>query len=80
VTTCRACDRRDAAAPSGRPTEPGDPPVRPVDAGAALILRVWRDDGLRARLLAVDPPQRTVATAQGVDEICDAVRAWLSNL
>jgi hypothetical protein len=48
---------------------------------AALLLRVWLEEGkVRCRLLGVsdasDPPA-TVAVAQGVDEICDAVRSWL---
>jgi hypothetical protein len=78
MTTCRVC------------TELGGPRETPVTSaagheespseGAALLLRVWRDGDLRARLLGVDPPYRTVATAQGIDGICDAVRAWLSRL
>jgi hypothetical protein len=68
MTTCRVCEARDAAG------------AAPDVAAAALLLRVWHDDGLRARLLGVDPPHRTVATAAGVDGICDAVREWLNRL
>jgi len=50
-------------------------------AGAVLLVRAWREgDVVRARLLAVGPAQRTVATAQGADAVCDAVRAWLGRL
>jgi hypothetical protein len=68
VTTCRAC------APDGDVTDAGT-------TGAALLVRAWRDgDVVRARLLAVEPPHRTVATAEGADAVCDAVRTWLSRL
>jgi len=71
MTTCPVCVRRDAARP---------PDVVTPAGGGALLLRVWNEDGLRARLLGVDAPYRTVATAQGADEICAAVRAWLGRL
>ena len=71
MTTCLVCARRDAA---------GSPDVASRAGSAALLLRVWYEDGLRARLLGVDAPYRTVATAQGADEICDAVRAWLARV
>jgi hypothetical protein len=74
VTTCRVCapePRRAAAGPPGADT----------GVGAALLVRAWRDgDVVRARLLAVEPSHRTVATAQGTDAICAAVHAWLSRL
>jgi hypothetical protein len=70
VTTCPVCARREAAGRRGTGTPGRD---------RALLLRVWYDDGPRARLIGVDPPYRTVATAHGTDAICDAVRAWLSH-
>jgi hypothetical protein len=72
MTTCRVCalDRAGAG-----------PRAAAGGAGAALVVRAWREGGvLRARLLAVEPPHRTVATAQGTDAVCDAVRAWLGRL
>ena len=68
MTTCRACVGRAGAEPAA------DPAV-----GTALLLRVWREGDLRARLIGVDGGHRTVATAQGIDAICDAVRAWLTR-
>jgi hypothetical protein len=73
VTTCRVCALDRDLTGAGPRTGGG--------AGAALLVRAWREGGvLRARLLAVEPPHRTVATAQGADDVCDAVRAWLSRL
>lgn len=50
---------------------------------AALLLRVWFEEGgaqPRARLLtATGSDPQTVATAQGVDDICTAVRTWLTR-
>lgn len=73
MTTCRVCALdRDSA---------GTGPRAAGSAGAALVVRAWREGGvLRARLLAVEPPHRTVATTQGTDAVCDAVRAWLDRL
>jgi hypothetical protein len=79
MTMCLACRR-------GRPRAPGETfglglgSSRAPDATAALLIRVWEDDGLRARLMGVRDPSAAPtpwATAHGVDGICDAVRAWL---
>ena len=70
MTTCPVCVRRDAAGPRDTGT-----PAR----GGALLLRVWYDDGPSARLIGVDPPYRTDATAHGADAICDAVWTWLTR-
>ncbi|MFD7702785.1 hypothetical protein [Streptomyces caelestis] len=63
----------------------------PADAGieddqdepiATLIVRVWvRSDGLLcSRLIEVTHGQpRTWATAEGVDAVCAALRAWLDT-
>jgi len=74
MTTCRVC-----AAIDGEPALQPDPRAAGT-GGAALLLRVWHEDDVRARLIGVDPPYRTVATAQGIDGVCDAVRAWLTRL
>ena len=71
--------RRDGSGPRTRSCRRR--PTAGHGVGAALLLRVWRDgDVVRARLLGVEPPHRTVATAQGTDAICAAVRAWLCAL
>jgi hypothetical protein len=72
---CPVCAARESST-GGATTATGAAASR----GAALLLRVWDDDGEpRARLIGVDPPYRTVATAHGVDAICDAVRAWIAR-
>jgi hypothetical protein len=71
MTLCRTCTERRAA------PDPGG-----SDPGRVLLLRVWRDPSPRARLLTVREGQgapTTVAVADGVDDICDAVRTWLLN-
>lgn len=83
MTTCRVCALREAHDGTGSANTLPEQRYRAAPApqdGAALLLRVWREDDLRARLLGVDEPYRTVATASGIDAICDAVRAWLQRL
>jgi hypothetical protein len=66
--------------PSGEPSgmSPGVPP------GAALMVRVWFDEGdLRVRLTATDDlesPARTLGVAGDVDDACDLVRTWLTTV
>ena len=81
MSTCHACNR-DAAPATGVPsTGEGSHPLQQSWRDAALLLRVWQEDGgIRARLLGVGPQRRTVATAQGIDAICDGVRTWLRRL
>jgi hypothetical protein len=82
MTACRVCSTRGntaATVDGGGSGEPKGP------VSVTLLLRVWREsDDLRCRLLsvtgaAVSSPQ-PVAVAQGVDDICDAVREWLLAL
>ena len=80
MTTCRTCAEFDvttvaAAAPA--------PPKSASQAQreAAILIRAWQEgDGVRARLLRANPPHRTVATAHGIEAICDAIQAWLRDL
>jgi hypothetical protein len=66
--------------PSGEPS--GVSPA--VPAGAALMVRVWFEEGdLRVRLTATDDlegPARTLGVAGDVDGACDLVRTWLSTV
>jgi len=79
MTTCRVCAHGRGARHTRDVRDAGSPDAG--DAGAVLLVRAWRDgDVLRARLLAAGPSHRTVATAQGVDAVCDALRSWLSRL
>jgi hypothetical protein len=70
--------------PSGEPS--GEPSaVSPgVPSGAALMVRVWFEEGdLRVRLTATDDlegPARTLGVAGDVDDACDLVRAWLTTV
>lgn len=65
---------------SGEPSgvSPGVPP------GAALMVRVWFDEGeLRVRLTAADDlegPAHTLGVAGDVDGACDLVRTWLTTV
>lgn len=63
---------------SGEPSE-----VSPrVPPGAALVVRVWFDEGdLRVRLTATDDlegPAHSLGVAGDVDGACDLVRTWLT--
>jgi hypothetical protein len=56
------------------------------DRSAALLVRVWLEDGteqFRARVLAVGPEtpagDRTVAVASSPSEVIDAVSRWLEE-
>jgi hypothetical protein len=53
-----------------------------VSAGAALVVRVWFDEGdLRVRLTATDDlegPAHSLGVAGDVDGACDLVRTWLT--
>lgn len=56
------------------------------DRSAALIVRVWLEDGMeqfRARVIAVGPDtpdeNRTVATTSSPSEVLDAVSHWLEE-
>lgn len=54
----------------------------PPERSAALVVRVWLTDDaarLRARLVAArsDGDERTVAVAEGVDDVVRVVRSWL---
>lgn len=53
-----------------------------VPPGAALMVRVWFDEGdLRVRLTATDDlegPAHTLGVAGDVDGACDLVRTWLA--
>ncbi len=66
------------------PEAPGEPSeVSPgVPAGAALVVRVWFDEGdLRVRLTATDDlegPAHSLGVAGDVDGACDLVRTWLT--
>lgn len=68
---CRSCAARER----NRSAAPG--------RSAALLLRVWFEAGNgapRARLLSASSAgEQVVATAQGVDDICAAVRTWLTR-
>ena len=66
------------------PAVPGEPSeVSPgVPPGAALVVRVWFDEGdLRVRLTATDDlegPAHSLGVAGDVDGACDLVRTWLT--
>ncbi|WP_166503468.1 hypothetical protein [Modestobacter italicus] len=55
------------------------------DRSAALLLRVWIEEGsdqFRARVMAVGPgaeSERTVAVASTPDEVLEAVGHWLGE-
>ena len=53
-----------------------------VPPGAALMVRVWFDEGdLRVRLTATDDlegPAHTLGVAGDVDGACDLIRTWLT--
>ena len=55
------------------------------DRSAALLLRVWIEEGsdqFRARVMAVgsgEEGDRTVAVASSPDEVLEAVRQWLDE-
>jgi hypothetical protein len=48
-----------------------------------LLIRLWRDGSLRARVLALPDPASpsarpvTVAVADGTDEMCAAIRLYI---
>ena len=57
------------------------------DRSAALLVRVWIEDGseqFRARVIAVgttgSDEDRTIALAASPSEVVDAVRAWLDGV
>ncbi|NHC14506.1 hypothetical protein [Motilibacter deserti] len=86
------CERRDNGADAGSvllirawlEAEPcSDTTEIPVSGTAPRPDDAVRERRPRARLLGVDvegEPSDTFTTAQGVDEICLAVRAWLTGL
>jgi hypothetical protein len=60
--------------------------AKAMEHSGVLVVRAWIEDeessGLRARItrsVGFDLDER-VATATSIDEVCDEVRAWLSEL
>jgi hypothetical protein len=58
----------------------------PADRTAVLVVRAWREDetltGLRARVTAVRDVvtgESVITTCATVEDICQAVRAWLDE-
>lgn len=49
----------------------------PGDEGSVLVIRAWQERQVRARLLGEQGDRHTEAVAEGVEDICAAVRAWL---
>ena len=56
-----------------------------TDRGEVLLIRAWQETGgepgsVRARLLSAGPGEAAdVDVADGVEEICAAVRRWLTG-
>lgn len=82
MALCRSCQQSEGAETVGDEDrfERTDRPPSEGEGAAVLLLRVWAEDrDLRCRLMFVKDPssQPSVAVAQGVDAICEAVRGWL---
>jgi len=59
-----------------------DPGTEETARSAALVVRVWLEDGpdgFRARLTTGDGNAVTVAVAATPEAVVDAVRAWLDD-
>ena len=54
------------------------------ERAGVIVVRAWSEAGgrVRARVTATDlsPPQDSVSSAEGVEEIVGLVRAWLERI